>query len=175
MLQGHERNIPAWLTLGLVPSIAVSLLPLPTFVPITALLHCPWWLGTFVCGALNHFHAQGLSPGHGESSYHGYLLLYSWGKIPAWQKGCPTDAPQHRDEFDLTRTPPGMEDHFSKETEAEGKSSRNYHMPHISATIPGLCTCTSPSLSSALSDGIEIRCSDKPPPRFKIGVCSSFC
>lgn len=117
MLQDQQGIIPAWLTRGRVPSVAVPLPELPIFVPSTArltLLHCPWPLGTFVCGALNHFHPQGLSPGHGEYPAMATSSCTPVGKIPVWQMGCPTDALQHRNEFDLTRTPPGMEDHISK-------------------------------------------------------------
>lgn len=92
MLQDQEGIIPVWLTRGLVPSVAVPLPLLPIFVPSTALLallHCPWQMGTFACGALNHFHAQGLSPGQGESPYHGYILLCNYGQGPSLPEGLP--------------------------------------------------------------------------------------
>lgn len=92
MLQDQKGIIPAWLTHGLVPSVVVPLPEFPGFVPSTArlaLLHCPWLLGTFECGALNHFPSQGLGPGHGESPYHGYLLLYSCGQDPSLADGLP--------------------------------------------------------------------------------------
>lgn len=50
--------------------------------------------------------------------------------------------------FDLTRTPPAVEDHFSKkETEAERKSSSNNRVPAVIAMFPQPCTPTDVHLS----------------------------
>lgn len=79
--------------------------------------------------------------------------------------------------FCLTRTPPAVEDHFSKEeTEAERKSSSNNHVAGVSH-IPWALYLHRCSLfsSSALFDGTKINCSDKPPACFETGsVCGCF-